>query len=217
MRALSVEISPADLRAFVRSQIDKRFHETGDNVGLHPDVQTVDITSWGHGFWNSVSRTITFALHGFHDNGLASDTNFQITLGLRFALVAPSQFGQPVVETLIAILEFLRVIHEGHGDDWEPVAPGEIISRVGDGIHKAFYPDSPDASHPEVPPGAIFVASVPIFGAAIAGQIDVIDILATSSGALQVLLNPLPGTPGNNMGEARQQAAQTAVDILLAS
>ena len=137
--ALAAEISPADLRAVVRSQLDTQFHAKPNDVGLQPNVETVSVGSWAYGFWASVPRDITFTLHGFHDNGLAPDTNFEITLGLRFELVWPMQFGEPAQKTLVA--GFLRVTLEGNsvGNDL-PIVPGKVISGVTDGINQAFSP-----------------------------------------------------------------------------
>jgi hypothetical protein len=214
-QALTADLSPDDLRKVVRGQVDAQFHASPDNVGLQPNVETVGIGNWALGFWASVPRDITFNLHGFHDNGLAPDTNFTITIGLRFELVWPMQFGEPASKTLVAWLDFLRVVHDDGADDLIPVVPGQVVKGVGDGIYKAFFPDAyPNPEHPEVPFGAVFVADAPSLGGAQKGIVDVIGVIPTAAGGLQVLVNPLPTAP-INWGLARQNAAQNAINSLI--
>ena len=89
-----------------------------------------------------------------------------------------------------------------------PVLPGAVIESVARGIYNAFFPEQwPDPAHPEVPRGAIWVADVP-------AGIDVLDVMVMQDGSLKVLVNPLPRTPVN-MGIARRNAAQAAIDQLI--
>ena len=214
LAALAAEITPADLRKVVRAKIDTEFHKTGDNVGLHPNVETEAVGTWSHGFWASVPRDITFALHGFHDNGALPDTNFKITLGLRFELVWTAAFTEATDKTLVATLTFLRVTHESGADDFIPVVPGQVVSGVANGIYKAFFPDTPDAAHPEIPAGSIFVADVPTIKGPTPDPdvVDVVDVLVTAAGGLQVLVDPLPAGPPVNWGLLRKNVAQNTLD-----
>lgn len=110
--ALAATLSPGDLRTLIRSKFDAKMHESPDNVGLQPQIETVSVGGWGHGFWASTPRDITFQLHGFHDNGLAADTNFTIAIGLEFGLVwQTGGFSEPATKSLVAKLTYLRVTH----------------------------------------------------------------------------------------------------------
>lgn len=212
--ALAAVMSPPALRTMVRSKMDVAFHQSPDNVGLHPAVETVSVGGWRHGMWASQPRTVTFRLHGFRDNGLIlPDTNFDVVISLSFDLVWQPLFTEATTKTLVANLEFLRVIYESGLDQFVPTLPGQVVSGVAAGVYKAFYPDTwPDPSHPEVPNGSIFIADVLVLRNVKQPE-DVIDILTTADGGLQVLVNPLPSTPVN-VGLIRLNAAQSAIDSL---
>jgi hypothetical protein len=104
---------------------------------------------------------------------------------------------EPVGKTLVAILDDLNVGHDGG------LALAQIYASVESGIIHAFYGPSgntgpPDPDHPEVPSGSIFVADVPTVSdlahhqdATVTGAIDILDVVITAAGDLQVLVNPL--------------------------
>jgi hypothetical protein len=71
------------LRTFIRARFDKEFRKSPDNVGLHPQVEILGTLPYEHDLSQSTARAVLFRLHGFHDNGLAGDTDFTIDLGIR--------------------------------------------------------------------------------------------------------------------------------------
>jgi len=201
--ALAADVSPDQLRGFLRKRIDDEVHKSPDNVGLHPGVETVAVSGWSYNFWGALPRMITFRLHGFHDNGLAPDTDFDLELRLRFSLVwSTFSFTQPASKSLAAALDSLSVTAHG-------IASGAISQGVYDGVNRAFHRGGPDPDHPEVPDGAVFVTSIPTgVDQTGSGNLDVLDVLTTADGGLQILVNPLPIF----VGAARRQLAQNAVD-----
>ena len=74
-----------------------------------------------------------------------------------------------------------------------------------------------DPAHPEVPSGSVWVADVPT-GAKGNGEIDVLDVVITAAGDLQILVNPLtpPQTALSTASFAhlRQGKAQDALNLL---
>ena len=93
--ARAAVISPDDMRRVIRRFFDQAFTASPDNVGLHAPVEIVDVSGWSHGFWDASPRVTTFALHGFHDNGLWADTDFKILVGLTFRLAWANSFTEP--------------------------------------------------------------------------------------------------------------------------
>ncbi|HEX2706186.1 MAG TPA: hypothetical protein VHM65_10535 [Candidatus Lustribacter sp.] len=71
------------------------FTASPDNVGLHAPVEVVDVSGWSRGFWAASPRVTTFALHGFHDNGLWADTDFKILVGLTSGWPGPHRSPSP--------------------------------------------------------------------------------------------------------------------------
>lgn len=178
----------AELGALFGARLNQQFQASPDNVALRPGVALTGVSNWQYGFWASTSRSVGFRFRGFHDNGLAPDTNFVIDIRLRFELVWSSSFTEPVQKSLVAVLDYLNVGHDGG------LALAQVYASVDSGIIGAFYasdsnPHDPD--HPEVPSGAIFVADVPTGANTITGKIDILDVLITATGDLQVLVNPL--------------------------
>jgi hypothetical protein len=214
----NVSPSPAaltytEVAAIVERYVRQEFHESPKNVGLHPGVQTIPVTDYEYDFWAAKPRSLGFVLRGFHDNGLLPDTHFKIHLSLRFHLAWPTGlYAEPTSKTLIAELTYLRVIADG---GWPS---GDVISGVRDGLHDAFF--TADAAHPEVPLGAIFIATVPTGADPANGAINILDVIVTSAGDLQILVSPLtpPGSPaGIQWASARQNAAQTQLDSMKAA
>ncbi|TDO11902.1 LGFP repeat-containing protein [Mycobacterium sp. BK086] len=202
--AAAANLSPERLRIMFRKFIDDGVHRAGQNLGLHPQTEIVEVSPWSYGFWAASPRLVTIALHGFRDNGLLPDTDFDITMRLRFSLVWLPAFTAPASKTLVAALDWHRVTANG-------IASGQIASGVYNGIASAFWRGSADPVHPEVPDGAVFIASIPTgIDQTGNGNVDVIDVLTTPQGGLQVLVNPLPPF----IGEFRRQQAQRAIDNL---
>ncbi|WP_233211204.1 LGFP repeat-containing protein [Mycobacterium sp. shizuoka-1] len=200
----AANLSPERLRIMIRAFIDDGVHRAGQSLGLHPQTEIVEVSPWSYGFWAASPRLVTIALHGFRDNGLLPDTDFDITMRLRFSLVWLPAFTAPASKTLIAALDWHRVTANG-------IASGQIANGVYNGITTAFWRGGSDPIHPEVPDGAVFIASIPTgIDQRGSGNVDVIDVLTTSQGGLQVLVNPLPPL----VGDFRRQQAQRAIDNL---
>lgn len=204
--AVFVEISAAQLRGLVRSFFDKEIHKSPDNIGLHPEIETLSVTQWRYGFWSAFERGIKFRIHGFRDNGLASDADFEIDAQLRFSLVSPSSLSEPISKTLIAWLESLRVSARGTFSD-------SVAHGVHDGVHRGFFRGSVDPDHSEVPDGAVYVHAFATGINRDGTSVDVIDVLTTAEGGLKVMLNPLPP----ELGVVRKNVAETTINNFLES
>ncbi len=197
------------------ARLNKQFMASPDNVALRSGVELTGVSDWQYGFWVSTSRSVGFRFHGFHDNGLAPDTNFVIDIRLRFELAWGPSLTEPIEKTVIAVLDHLRVGHDGG------LALAQVYASVESGIIHAFYSSDgspPDPGHPEVPSGAIFVVEVPTDVNAVTGEINFLDVLITSAGDLQVLVNPLtpPQLPLSSVSYTflRQLGAQSVLDSL---
>lgn len=202
--AKTANLSPERLRIMLRKFVDDGLHRAGQSLGLHPQTEITAVSPWSYGFWASSPRLVTIALHGFRDNGLLPDTDFDITMRIRFSLVWLPAFTAPASKTLIAALDWHKVSASG-------VASGRIATGVYNGIAASFWRGGADPVHPEVPDGAIFIAGIPTgIDQTGDGNVDVVDVLTTAQGGLQVLVNPLPPT----FGEFRRQQAQRAIDNL---
>ncbi len=206
----------ANIAKLLHGRIGEQFNASPDNVGLRDGVDLTGVGSWGFGFWASASRTVGFRLRGFHDNGLAPDTNFAIELRLRFELTwLPGSSTEPTQKSLVAMLDYLNVGHDGG------LALAQVYASVESAIIHSFYgtgPEPHDPAHPEVPSGAIFVANVPTLADAVTGDISVLDVMITAEGDLQVLVNPLTppqATPSTiSYAYLRQQLVQSILDGL---
>ena len=200
----TANLSPERLRIMLRKFVDDGLHRAGQSLGLHPQTEITTVSPWSYGFWASSPRFVTIALHGFRDNGLLPDTDFDITMRIRFSLVWLPAFTAPASKTLIAALDWHKVSASG-------IASGRIATGVYNGIAASFWRGGADPVHPEVPDGAIFIAGIPTgIDQRGDGNVDVVDVLTTAQGGLQVLVNPLPPT----FGEFRRQQAQRAIDNL---
>jgi hypothetical protein len=178
----------AELGALFGGRLNQQFIASPDNVALRPGVQLTGVTGWQYGFWASTGRSVGFRFRGFHDNGLAPDTNFVIDIRLGFEFVWGPTLTEPVQKTLVAWLHSLNVGHDGG------LALAQVYASVESALIHAFYSsaDTPhDPAHPEVPSGAVFVAAVPTNANLTTGAIDILDVLVTAAGDLQVLVNPL--------------------------
>jgi hypothetical protein len=189
--ARTAGLTPDRLRSFIRTEFDKAFHEHPVDIGLQPNVETIEVSNWGYGFWAGQPRMITFRLHGFHDNGLLPDTDFDMDVRLRFRFTWQPGFTEPGFKTLVVELDSVSVTANG-------IAPGEVASGVANGVKDAFQQPRTIV---DIPTGATVTPPI---------NIDVIDVLVTADGGLQVLLNPLPPL----IGGFRQVIAQQRIDAL---
>ena len=160
-----MEVSPDKLRCLVRQEFDRVMHDSPNS--LHAPSETTAVS-------RSFPRAVTFVIHGFHDNGLAPDTDFDITVALRFGLTwEQGLFTEPETKNLAVSLVSASVTAHG-------LAAGEIAGAVRDGISAAFA--TPRTVGSPLPAGGNLTPRTP----------DLIDVLATAEGGLRVLLNPLP-------------------------
>ena len=215
--ARAAVISPDDMRRVIRRFLDQAFTASPDNVGLHAPVEIVDVSGWSHGFWDASPRVTTFALHGFHDNGLWADTDFKILVGLTFRLAWANSFTEPASKSLVVGLQYLRVVGEGNsplGGGFPPVAQ-EVVAGVTSAVHAEFFRVGPDPAHPEVPDGSVFLASFPTgISQKGDGNVDIVHVMTTADGGLAVLVNPLPTAP-IDFGLFRANQAQAALDAFV--
>jgi len=187
----SADLSPEDLKRLVRKRFDDAFHQSPDNIGLQPEIEIISVSSWGYGFSSSRPREIIFRLHGFHDNGNLPDTTFVIDARLRFRLTWEPTFYEPETKTLIIELASVSVTANGLG-------PEQLSQGVANGISDAFRVPQKVA---DIPTGATIPPKV---------DLDIIDVLVTQAGGLQVLVNPIP----ENIGRTRQLIAQRTIAFL---
>lgn len=206
----------AELGRIFGARLNEQFQASPKNVALRPGIDLIGVSNWQYGFWSSISRAVGFRVRGFHDNGLAPDTDFSINIWLRFELVWSPSFTEPTSKTLVAVLDFLRVIH----DSGPPIVGGAVVSDVASAIAGTFFPSVwPDPTHPEVPKGAIFVAQFPTGADLSTGVIDILDVLISSAGDLHMLVNPLtpPKQPPGfvfDWGHERQRQVQDRIDSM---
>lgn len=202
------------LGELVGARFNRQFRASPDNVHLRPGVELTGVLPWEYDMWVSKPRSVGFALRGFHDNGLAPDTDFRIEIQLRFRLVwSADLFAEPAWKTLVADLIFLRVTAEGVG---VPLVDGKVLDGVRAAIFDSFH--SPDPGRPYIPDGSVFLADVPTGADRASGNLDILDVIVTTSGHLQVLVNPLAslGTPAEvSPAYLRQLAAQSSLNDFL--
>jgi hypothetical protein len=186
--AFMATLTPEQLRHVIRSKFDEEIHKSPDNIGLHPGVETIAISGWGYGFWASRAPAITFRLHGFHDNGLAPDTDFDMDVRLRFWLESELSFTEPAWKTLVVGLEWISVTASG-------LSSGSVANGVKNGVLDAFKDpmrilDIPTGANPTNP------------------YIDFIGLQVGGDGSLGFLVNPLPDI----VGKLRRLFAQQKID-----
>ena len=203
--ALTADITPDQLRTLVRSFFDQRLKAADSDLGLEAQVDLDAVSDWSYGFWSASPRLLSFGLHGFHDNGALPDTTFDLQIRLRFSSTWPMSFTYPTSLSLIVSLDWLHVHSTGLGS-------GKLADGLRDGIVGAFWRGGPDPAHPEVPDGAIFLTLLPTGASQTGnGNLDVIDVLTTAQGGLQIMLNPLPP----KVGGFRKGIAQNQVNAFL--
>lgn len=206
--AVTANLPPDALKNMIRTFFDRGLKKGDSNLGLEARVDFVSVSNWSYGFWGSIPRSITYRLHGFYDDGSLNpipDPTFEIEVQLLFGLASPQTFTYPSFQSLYAALGTLSVSASG-------VGAGKISKRISDGIEQTFKRGGPDPEHPEVSDGAVFITTFPTgVDQKGSGNIDVIGVLTTAQGGLQVLLNPLP-VPS---GAIRQEVAQQQIDAFL--
>ena len=175
--APAASMSEATLKNLIGSRIRDQFQANPNNVALRSGSEILGVTDYKyeypHGY---LSRAVGFRFHGFHDNGLATDTDFFIDIWLRFMLCAPIGFSEPNTKTLVAVMDYLRVDFENF------VRIEEIRKGVEDGIRNSFYSTDPD--HPELPEGSVVVDVVDTGANLRTGVISLLDVLLDAGGNL---------------------------------
>lgn len=203
-QALAVTASADELKMALRRMLDERVKNAKPEAGLEARVD-LSIGNIEYGFFQCSPRVLTFRFYGFLSMPLIPDPTFEIELPLRFMLAWTPGFAYPKAKTLVAKLEPFTVTASG-------VAHDEIREQLYDNIKAAFWHHNQPPEAPWAPDGSLFIAEVPT-GADQhgAGALDVIDIVPTREGGLQVLLNPLPPF----RGERRQHFAQGLLEQAL--
>ena len=203
------------LAGLLGKRLNDQFVASPDNVAMRPGVDLTGVTDWQYGKYFATPRSVGFRFRGFHDNGLAPDTNFTIDIRLRFQMVWGSTFLEPTNKTLVAVLDRVDVGHDGG------LALAQVYASVESAINKAFYDHDGkvhDEAHPELPSGALFVADVDTGADTRTGAINLLDVLITRDGDLQILVNPLtpPDQPIGTIswGYLRQNGAQSLINGL---
>ena len=135
----------AELGALFGARLNQQFMASPDNVALRPGVELTGVSGWRYGFWASTSRSVGFRFRGFHDNGLAPDTNFVIDIRLGFELVWGPTLTEPVHKTLVAGLDYLNVGHDGG------LALAQVYASVESAIIHAFYSSDGNPPDPIIP------------------------------------------------------------------
>ncbi|HET9475233.1 MAG TPA: hypothetical protein VFO82_15140, partial [Steroidobacteraceae bacterium] len=215
--ALVAVLTAENLRKAIRMQFDREIHEASSDVGLHASTEMTNVSAWQPGFWASEPRKVTIVLHGFRDNGVLPDSNFDIHLTLQFKLVwTQDTFFEPTMKTLIAAAAApLRVAHAAGGDLVIQLLPELVVDGVAHGLYKAFFPDEwPDPAHPAVPRGAVWIADVPVIPGS-TWVVDVVDVSIAKDGSLRIFVNPLPSSPVH-IGIFRRNEIQRKLDALAA-
>lgn len=184
--AVTAEVSPDQMRALVRRRFDEAIHRVSNDIGFQPNIEILAISDWGYDFRMSRPRLITFRLHGFRNNGLLPDTDFELDVQLLFRTAWQTGLVDPTDKTIVAELGVLTV--SAHG----PFS-AEVANGVLGGVKDQFK--QPQA-----------VAHLPV-----GRTLNILDILVAKDGGLHILLNPVPPA----FGEIRRAEALKAIDDLI--
>ena len=186
-------ITPDQLQYLVHRAVDNAIHQLPDNIGLYPEILTTGVTDWGYDFEASTDRTVSYKLHGFHDNGVLGDAEFHFWFALKFSLsVDPTSFTDPWFRSLQVEL-----------------VPGSVGIDV-DGISGWFANEAEYKQKIE----AGFAAHANIRSFPVTTYLDqsqpapphdqvnliVIDLITTAAGGIDFLITPEPpfaGTDGS--------------------
>ena len=137
-----------------------------------------------------------------------------ISSALLVSSTGPS-FTEPIAKSLIGVLDHVSVGHDGG-------LAAQVYASVEGGILKAFVSSDGnpvDPNHPEAPSGSIFITDVPINANDRTGYIDILDVLVTTAGDLQILVNPLTPPqssfdPTASWTYLRQNSVQDVLDSM---
>ncbi len=124
---LVAALTPDQLLGAVWGFFDQEVHKRPDNIGLHPERSLDLVSETGYDFWYSWNRTISVQINGFHDNGLASDTDFTAFMTLWFEALEGDNQSHNVTVGIGA----LKVSASGLGS-------GEVANGVKDGIKSSL-------------------------------------------------------------------------------
>jgi hypothetical protein len=183
--ALVAEVAPDKLAGLVRNMLDEALHQANGDLGIEGGGRIVRVEDWAYGFWASRPRLITFAVDGFHDNGVLPDTTFHLELTLEFDLTWAASFTEPVAKTLVANLKRLHIDTSGLGNE-------TLLNGLRDGIKQKFQ-------------DSLAIRTIPV-------EALLIDVLVTPAGGLQFLLEPDIANPP--FGGVRRIIFQNQLDAL---
>lgn len=199
-------ITPEQLRYLVHRAVDNAVHKLPNNIGLFPQIETLAVSDFVPDMVASRGRAVTFKLHGFHDNGLAGDTNFSFWFTLRFALsIDPGSFTDPWFRTLQVELLPDSVGIDVEGISGWFVSGDDYKSKIEDGFHqnasiKAFPVTTYlDPSQPAPPHSQV--------------RLVIIDVQVNALGGLDFLLSPESPVPGAN-GSYQPMVQRTINDFV---
>jgi hypothetical protein len=188
--AATASITPEQLRYLVHRAVDTAVHKLPDNIGLYPDIETINISGYEGDFIRSKGRAITFKLHGFVDNGLVlPDTEFHFSFALRFSLsVDDMSFVDPWSRSLHAEL----IPGSVHIDIPPPI--GWFVS--GDDYKQKI--EEGFRQHADVEKSLFNVTTYTPGMPPDQAKLVIIDIVTTPSGGIDFLVNPEPPFPGTS-------------------
>jgi hypothetical protein len=183
--ALQAHLGPDLLRHVVRGVLDRDLKAADDNLGIEGGISIARVSNWGHGFWASRKRLVTFGVHGFRSVDVFPDPTFYLELTFEFGLTWPMSFTEPMDKTITLRLHQLYVHTSGVGH-------GALHDGLKDGILKKF--------------------KEPLAFRTIPATVLLIDMLVTPAGGLQFLVEP--SLPNPLEGELRRNALQIGLDRL---
>lgn len=179
------ELLPQQLAQLVRNTFDREFKKVDSALGIEGGAPILSVSDWGYGFWASQKRLITYEIRGFYSIPVVPDTTFRLEMQFLFGLTWNWQaFTEPVDKTLVIYLKRLPIATSGIGH-------GTLAERLKAEIPKKF---------------PFTVRTIP--AAAL-----LIDILVTSQGGLQFLLEPDVDFPP--IGVFRRDRFQDQLNALL--
>jgi hypothetical protein len=182
-------IAPDQLRYLVHRAVDSAVHQLPDNIGLFPEVETLGVSDFVPDMVASKGRAVTFKLHGFHDNGLAGDTNFSFWFTLRFGLsVDATSFTDPWFRALQ-----VELLPDSVGIDIEGIS-GWFVS--GDDYKQKI--EAGFQQHAQIKSFPVTTYQDPAQPAPPHAQVRlvIIDVQVNDQGGLDFLLSPESPVPG---------------------
>ena len=162
------------------------------------------VDDWSYGFNSSTPRTLCIRINGFVSVPIASDPTFEIEIGLQFsARWSTTSFVYPAEKKFVATLVDSRIKVNG-------IASEYIAEDINEAMISAFTPGPAD---PEITDHSMVLATVSTGANHNPGSenLDVLDVMLTADGTLNVYVNPLPAIDG----AFRRLIAQRALDAAL--